>query len=449
LTTKKKRPKNFVDLFVYSQGICETPRQWLTWAAISGVAACVRDSVTLAYFKDSPLRPNLYVLLVGGSGVGKGRAIGPVLELLEPYEQIVHPMLGRYTIQYVVDVMAQKRPYHGADGEMAGEILDRPKLWLVMTEMAHNIGQGGRADDFIKALTAIYDCPRVYDDGTRIFGGARVRFPCMNWLAGSTYEWYEATVKRENIVSGFQPRINVVWAEKDYAVRIEEPVYPEDYEDAIGELRGKVQQLVQVQGEFDRDETFRDAWGNWYMNRVAPRDTLEEGAYNAEKTKMLKLSMIAALAENPGLLVLSDRHLFKAAQWLKGLKRYDNKIQSLSLRTPEIRAHEDIVSVVERFGIVDHTELVKQLYKKGILANKFRTAREALYEAGLFRYFKRANGDGHGAEELHPLAVHTAVRVPGLVYVTRSAVTDKAGLRTKHPDNAELLKVAEESPHWG
>ena len=67
---------SWIDTLLQETDFVETPRQWITWSGIAAISAVVSPNIYVnkgAY----KLKPNIYVMLIGRSGLGKG--FGPSL----------------------------------------------------------------------------------------------------------------------------------------------------------------------------------------------------------------------------------------------------------------------------------------------------------------------------------------------------------------------------------
>src|SRR5262245_65869319 len=68
----KPRP-NFVDSLVTECSHVETPQSWLWWSFLSCISAAAGNNYHLTTLKgDLIYKPNLYIMLLGESGLGKG-----------------------------------------------------------------------------------------------------------------------------------------------------------------------------------------------------------------------------------------------------------------------------------------------------------------------------------------------------------------------------------------
>lgn len=93
---------NFFELYRHICGESEVPAIYHFWSAVSLIAATVEDRVWYQKFKHEALFPNLYVMLVGPSGLGKGMAISHLVRLAD-CGITINKFRGRVTAAHLID----------------------------------------------------------------------------------------------------------------------------------------------------------------------------------------------------------------------------------------------------------------------------------------------------------------------------------------------------------
>ena len=186
----------------------ESPLAYNFWAAATAVSATLKRNVYVGR-GSYRLYPNLFTILVGRPGIGKGSAINPVVSLLNE-AKVVNILSDRVTIEYVLERMADGwQSFHrGASGGIA----------LGMDHSATIISP--EASVFISAsqntlpiLADLWDAREgefVY--GTRHKGEYRIKDPCVCLLGGSTQEWLISSIPSNAVGGGFTRRVNFVVA---------------------------------------------------------------------------------------------------------------------------------------------------------------------------------------------------------------------------------------------
>mgnify|MGYP001609899771 CR=1 FL=1 len=350
----ERMPDDFFSLYLRHAPTMEVPRAFHFWAAMSLLAASVADRVWLEKLK-TPLPPNLYVILLGPSAVGKGTAIDVATKFATPRMNLY---AGSTTAPALIDYMAA-----GASRPDGTRTVENSRVWLVMSELAKNIGSGEVADDFIKFLTDYYT-PSVVPrrKGTRTHGQRVLHGHCLNWLAGTVPEWFRRALGPDVIEGGFMPRSLVVRG--GYAkARVYEPEYPSDYLTLVAHLRERVEELADVRGEFSFAPDAKDTDRAWYLTRDIPPGR-EPWAYR-EHDLVLKLAMLLALSDGPSL-VIQQLHIVGAQRLLKQVNRNLSDLVSLASTSPRTQAVHAALDYVKSFGRVTHSQLLKMLTNRGL-----------------------------------------------------------------------------------
>jgi hypothetical protein len=65
---------NLLKLYMHIVGKDEIPTAYYLWTCLAMIAACVSDRVFFYRRRERPIYPNLYTILIGGSGSGKNVA---------------------------------------------------------------------------------------------------------------------------------------------------------------------------------------------------------------------------------------------------------------------------------------------------------------------------------------------------------------------------------------
>jgi len=101
--------KDFISLYHYSAGKSEIPVVYHFWCALSVIAACVQDRVWFNKFRSTYLNPNLYIILEGGSGDGKGIAINHAGHILGGLKNELNWFDGSITPPKLLQWLSKRR----------------------------------------------------------------------------------------------------------------------------------------------------------------------------------------------------------------------------------------------------------------------------------------------------------------------------------------------------
>lgn len=376
-------------------GHSEIPRTFHVWGAVSLLAAAVGNSVWYEHFRDDPLYPNMYILLLADSGKGKGVTCNNILRFLQD-EEIVGTYRGKLTAAHLHDVLSSPRWVDGAQ-------VQDSRCYMVMPELSYSIGEGVLADSFIKMMTEFFGGGSGHHkEGTRTNKEHLISEPCLNWIAGSTEEWMTECVSPAAITGGFFARNIVVHEKFDPSVRVYRPVYPNDYREVKEHLEHRVQWLCrQVRGCFQMSLEADELARNWYDKRPGPADVRLAPTWQRELSLIQKLSMILALSEYiPWIepqppLIIQKHHVMNAQTLLHSVRNSLVDIMGLSTPHKESKIHNRVVTIIRQAGRVQRSTILRKGQSFGLNADGLDKIEKTLLDSGeIERDIKAAPGRG-------------------------------------------------------
>lgn len=402
--------RDFIKLFVHHMGENEVPSNFLEWGAVSLIAACLAER-TYQFFlaPDRPLFPNMYVFLLGDSGTGKGVTCDTVTSFLPTREYKVATGFeeSRTTAQGIMDRLAKRYEKKGSlleylYGDRKGKVgplsfleIDEEdedqrlaaqrRLYLVFEELAASLGSGPRADEFTKLVTATYG-GKGYLDRTRTYGEIDFSGPVsINILAGSTHRWLKDSVSLDAVLGGFFARVAVVDGDSCRTdKRIWRPKFPPDRDLVRAHLEERVTQMLQLKGEFKLTDEADELGEIWYMERPAPEDPTLEPIFRRERTTMLKLAHIFAVAEMDGKcdFKIHSRHVLRAQQAIRNMSSAVLRVVSTSSVTQDTRGLNEVREFIAKNGPVSYAATARYATSIGIGADQMRRIFSLLSDVG-------------------------------------------------------------------
>jgi hypothetical protein len=418
--TKLEHTRNFLDLYVHHCGRSEVPSEFHLWCGLALVAASVRDRVWLEKFRYSRIKPNLYTILIGPSGVGKGVAIEQAIKFVKD-----HPQIGLYagesTSSYMLSHLAGE-PYTDQ-----GQTVDPSKMFLVTEELSMSVGDGPPAVDFIKHMTGLYNAGAYpIRKGTVTRGSIMVESPCMNWLAGSTREWLIESVPKSAIEGGFLGRCIIAKGQYDFEVRHRRPWYPEDAELIADYLHGRIEQLCAVEGEFKMTPGAIEVEELWYMHRPVPQDEAMIPTWKREHDLVLKLSMVLALCDSVNLVV-TRQHMIHAQSLSALALRNAPEILALAQSSKDNATYQWVRDKIKSVGTTPHFVLLRQGANRGVTADQLKMIIQTLVQQRVVKVIHQRPGADGGAPGLHYQWVSGASMVSGDVPEAPEAPEEQVG----------------------
>lgn len=306
--SKLDETKNILDLFMHCTGKTEVPPQWYKWACLSIVASSVGNRVFYQKFPWEHINPNMFVFLIGPSGLGKGQAINFAMQLRHNKQNLWY---GDATNKGLKD------HFSSMDGMQIPDHITPPWVtYVVQTELADSVGSGNLADAFIKSMTNWYNPTKTnFRERTRLHGEKEHPPPTLNWLAGTTVEWLQSCVTRDAMLSGFFGRVVGVYGDYDWSKRIYDPMayQPKDYDEIIDYLCERIDNLTDIPPntpmKMTRDARIIDE--QWYNHRTPPRHEARP-FFRREPDLAIKLAMILSLCRSQSLIIdeedISEAH---------------------------------------------------------------------------------------------------------------------------------------------
>lgn len=402
------RERDFIKLFVHHAGVSEVPRSFLEWGAVSLIASCMAERTYHCFLSPTtPLYPNLYVFLLADSGVGKGVTCDLVTSYLQSTEKkrLTGFEESRTTAQGTMDRLAGKSKKlsfvealiamkskqeedeyaNETPQERAERLADQHRVYLVFEELAASVGTGIRANDFTVFLTKSYG-GKGYVDRTRTHG--EIDFSgliSVNVLAGSTHRWLKDCVSLDAVLGGFFARVFIVDGDLEgHKIRIWRPEYSPDVDLVRQHLERRVNELIQLSGEFKlTDEA--DALGKyWYMNRPEPDDPSLEPIFRRERATMLKLAHVFACSEMDGKtdFKIHSRHVMRAQNAIRGMTSGLHRVVAHSSVTRETRGYLEIRAFITKNPWVTYGTVAKYANSIGVGAEGLRSIFNMLRDIG-------------------------------------------------------------------
>lgn len=387
-----KKTVNFFQLYRYICGESEVPDIYHFWGAVSLIAATVEDRVWFQKFKHSALFPNVYVLLVGPSGLGKGIAISHLARLAE-CAITINKYRGKVTAAHLIDHLGKPYP-----DEWGFKTISNPKLWLIMDELQNDLGSNPKLiEDFIYLMTELYTgSDYTIDTGTRTHGKVTIRRPLMNWFAGTNEDDLREILTKRLLRSGFTARTCFVFGDYDLNNRIPRPKYPKDYEEIFQHLCYRLWMLQRAHGPFMITEDAEAEADKWYLTRAVPEEDLLISSWKRQHDLLLKFAMILCLSDG-GPLTIQHMHIMKAKEMVRKLQQFDEALIVIGSETEDTRLSNAVEKYIRRRGKVGHTEASRYFRSnRGVHAETFRRAIIDLERNRLIRVTTKESTDSAG-----------------------------------------------------
>lgn len=296
---------NIVEKFLHLTESSDAPYIYRKWAILVTCAAIFNRSVWTSIRGGMPLFPNLYTLLVGPPGTGKGMALRPAKNLLSTQSHIrLAPDSTSY--EKLINILGEQSKEDLGGTASASLFLEE---WGTFMREPSN--------DFCAMMATLYDCQdyahevlsRATDNASNLY---------VNICSCCTPEWFAEGFPPNSYGQGLPTRFQFVYAEQsktadiadfDFqpasARAISDPITNALFADActLASLRGFVAWTSEA------GELFNE-WKNNNFNPV-PTDPMLVGYNQRRHLHVAKLATIVALANHPTSMFIEAADL----QW--------------------------------------------------------------------------------------------------------------------------------------
>ena len=385
----------FFENYLIAVGDTMHPKSFHRWAALSLVAATLENRVWVMSQRQK-MFPNLYVMLVGPSGCGKGVSIDFATARWNSQADLAASKRcyrGSLTKQHLIDMMGGRATTLVNGKPVSSKVTPIPTPWLVAPELYHTLGASGQhSEAFIACLTDLYsNSPVPVSDGTRTWGNVVISGHCINWLAGTTAQWLRRSLSPDAIQSGFFGRVAVI--EGNYSSEYKKATYPDDIEDRILQIENEICRLKTVNGEFVMTPEAEDVLHQWLSNREVPEDELLRPAYQRDEELVLKLCVILAASDGP-VQQITRQHIVRARWLVSEARAAQPSMVALSYSRPQNEGMSFVRDLIRKSGCMSQTTLVKKSWPRGLDSDAIKKITWTLVEAGLVERVKLGQGIG-------------------------------------------------------
>src|SRR5579859_61581 len=280
----------------------EAPYSYVTAICLSGISCLLRRNVYFSIDEGGLVTPNLSVLLIGKSGVGKDLSINMGVN------RILRPFMPGHVIKGVTsEALAQNMfNIHRRTGE-------NPTCGYVLAkEMRALFGGKDYQAGIIEWLTDILSDGEEYEGATK-HNPFSIPRPTLVLQGGSTPDWFHK-LPAGSLEGGFVPRCLIVM-EENARQQVARPRHQMDFEDrkakqeAAERFHDGVYQITQMFSrpyEMVMDDEAGPIYDNWYETRYTKFGPLIQDYDHRSRAHVLRLAMIMAVTRGKKIIELPD-----------------------------------------------------------------------------------------------------------------------------------------------
>jgi hypothetical protein len=281
----------------------ETPTSWLWWSAVCAISAVAGNNYHLRTLNGAVIyKPNIYVMLLGESGLGKGYPIN-LAKILVSKSETTRVIAGRSSIQAIVKELSLTRSRNGSH-----PILDS-RGFIVNGELSSAI----IADvDALAILTDLYDghYNKEWVNLLKGEGAEKLKEPYITALFGSSMAHFYDTIPQANIEGGYIGRNLIVYEEKrsknvdllDEGDEIDDRIY----EYLVPKYLPQLLKIASLKGKLIPSPQARALYNTWRRKWREEQTYDKTGFINRVPDHVLKTAMCLCLARYNGGAIIDE-----------------------------------------------------------------------------------------------------------------------------------------------
>ena len=292
-------PKDsIIHLWIESLSITELPLSYIMFSGLSAVGALLKRNVWIDQLKWQ-VYPNLSLLLVGPSGIGKDITIHRVRSYLSKVNHL--PIIGGQTMEYIKSSLFDL-------GDPAAAYLPTPELTAFL---------GGKdyQKSMVQELTDLLSTGDEIDISLRSTGRRILKRPTITMHAGSTKEWLHKAMPEGALDGGLFPRF-LILCEQYNSKHIPLIKYSNLRDETFRAEKAQaefISRSLQIITRFEAQpqeilllDDAQDLYATWYHNRFSYFSKAVAPYANRARDQVLRMALAMAVTRNHNYIEAVD-----------------------------------------------------------------------------------------------------------------------------------------------
>ena len=236
-----------------------SPAIFRKWSALAAVSAALQRK-SYVKLNGGTIYPNLFIVLVGGPGIGKSQAINPSRSLIS---QLTHVALSpaRLTPEKFIQLVSKSfkmiptpdNPYYTQSAYAA-----------FISELSTFIQPNDKA--LMTVLTDFFDCPKTWTYATLSRDADRIENLYLTLLGAITPKALAENFGTAAFGMGFTSRLNIIFSDEFKAPQLFAPRAKIPLEDLLEDLK----LMHSLSGEFTFDDDAAEELQDWVSGGCLP-----------------------------------------------------------------------------------------------------------------------------------------------------------------------------------
>lgn len=293
----------FIETFMEAAKDSESPRSYWFWSSLCALSGVAKRNV---WIQRPTWRtyPNIFVFLVGESGLRKGPPVNLAKEVVQSVNN-TRIISGRSSLQGIISHLGTA--YTTPDGK----VVDKAYGYISASEFSSSIV---RDPDALTILTDLYDSC-YHDKWVDMLRGGRVELvePSITLLAGINPPHFEDFISPTAISGGFVGRVLLVFESEKATINpaVRKTAFSFDLDKVRDKCITSLKKVAEIKGEMVMDEETIQRYENWYheFERYRKEKQVKDktGSINRVGENILKTSILFSLSRSAdNQIILED-----------------------------------------------------------------------------------------------------------------------------------------------
>lgn len=402
--------------------VLPSPQSYIDWGWMFTIAACLQRRVWIGPEPSQSCFPNMYVILVGKPGIGKGLVLTEVIEFVRHWklQDVSHKLNGNTAKSqedaFTIHANAAEELKSANDSEYQGANTKKkevvpPGLFHVAPDsttyqaMIEALGECYRSinyyayserlgkdvllpyrhsstcfvlkelaslmraktEDVVNFLLGLYDCPIDYEYRTISRQKDRVRRACVNLIAGTTPSYMQSTFDDRILNEGFSSRTFYIFSNRNkqnkffISRRTDEQI--EHKKHLLEHLFNLSQLCGHVQVEEGTYEFLQEWWDQYESNKAlrANKSPKLEAYYSRKNIHVMKIAMAMHFGESV-LMTIPLQRFKDAIAFLEREEKNMHLALMLEGNNPMSRATKFVIESLS-IGPKRYLDLLTELHR--------------------------------------------------------------------------------------
>jgi hypothetical protein len=275
----------------------ESPVRFKLWAALFCVSVAAKRRVWLNMKGLMKTYPNMYVMIIAESGLGKQFPITMATKLLR-HSGVARVVSGRNSIEAIIESIGKSVTLE------SGNVIRFAEAGIISGEFANLLVDNTSA---LRILTELYDTDALdIWDNTLRKGQDRLRNVYLSMFAATNMEHFTGKVSESDIKGGFISR--TICVHETEVGTLNSLMGDEEEEINFAKYAERLKEIAQFQGPMKMSEDAKATYDKWYYPFHSERYNDKTGFVNRVRTHILKVAMCLSLIERDDLLI-TEKHV--------------------------------------------------------------------------------------------------------------------------------------------